>query len=343
MNPQSSAKASAYVVVDGHRNADFAPHVFFTEDFGHTWHPISGFPANLGVVRVLREDPVNPNLLFAGTEFGAYLSQDRGAHWSLLSGKLPTVRIDDIKIHPREHDLILATHGRSLWVLDDLTPLESPEKSTTAAGVTLFDSRPAISYRQIEVHAAMDADKTLRRRQSPLRRPLSPTASPPNPRTHQSFRIFDAQHALIQQFAGTADGRPQPRRLGSSLPHPGQGHAGAAVGRRHRLLLQNPSMGPVVLPGDYTVELSLGLGASAATLTRPIHVEDDPNVTLSTADRASRQAVILRGFEMYKLGHAADLRYSGPQESSHRPVRSPQGPTRPHSSPGLHRHLRQAR
>ncbi len=302
-------KGSAYVVIDGHRSADFFPHVLFTEDFGHTWRSISsGFPSNLGVVRVLREDPINPSLLFAGTEFGAYLSQDRGVHWSLLSGKLPTVRIDDIKIHPRDHDLILATHGRSLWVLDDLTPLESPEKSASAAGVTLFDSRPAISFRQIEIHAAMDADKPFLG-DNPLYGALITYRLASKPKEPPVLRIFDAQHTLIQQFTGTAD--QGLNRVAWDLRYPTLVRAtpeqqwAVATGFFYKSI-----QGPVVLPGDYTVELSLGSGAGATTLTRPIHVSDDPNVTLSDADRTARQAAILRGFELYKTGHDADRRYA---------------------------------
>ena len=88
-----------------------------------------------------------PRLLFAGTEFGAYVSFDRGEHWTLLESNLPTVRVDDIQIHPREHDLILGTHGRSLWVLDDITPLEQLAQARTSE-LTLFDMRPSISWRR---------------------------------------------------------------------------------------------------------------------------------------------------------------------------------------------------
>ena len=74
--------------------------------------------------RVIREQMRNQNLLFLGTEFGVYVSLDRGGRWTRLKGNLPVVRIDDIQIHPRDNDLVLGTHGRSIWVLDDITPLE---------------------------------------------------------------------------------------------------------------------------------------------------------------------------------------------------------------------------
>ena len=90
---------------------------------GRTWLPIAGnLPAH-GPVKVIREDPKNPRLLYAGTEFGAFLSLDGGTRWTKLD--LPTVAVDDIVVHPRDHDLVLATHGKSLFILDDVTPLQA--------------------------------------------------------------------------------------------------------------------------------------------------------------------------------------------------------------------------
>ena len=98
---------AAFVVFDAHRANDFGAYILATNDYGETWKSISGnLPNNKGSVRVVREDPRNTSLLFAGTEFGAYASFDRGEHWTLLKSNLPTVRVDDIQIHPREGDLI---------------------------------------------------------------------------------------------------------------------------------------------------------------------------------------------------------------------------------------------
>ncbi|HWS70760.1 MAG TPA: hypothetical protein VN605_01540, partial [Thermoanaerobaculia bacterium] len=97
-------------------------------------------------VKGFREDPVNPNLLFAGTEFGIFMTLDRGVHWQQLKEGLPTVAVDDIQIHPREHDVIIGTHGRSVFVLDDISGLEQLTPEKMRAKATLFDPRPATEY-----------------------------------------------------------------------------------------------------------------------------------------------------------------------------------------------------
>ena len=114
---------TAYVTFDGHRTDDHKPYVFKTTDFGETWTSVAG---NLpdGNVNVIREDPKNRNLLYLGTEYGFYISLDGGKEWKQFMNGLPTVRIDDILIHPRDNDLILGTHGRSIWIIDDITALQ---------------------------------------------------------------------------------------------------------------------------------------------------------------------------------------------------------------------------
>jgi photosystem II stability/assembly factor-like uncharacterized protein len=132
----------AYLAVDAHRSGNFAPLVYRTTDGGRTWQTIAAnLPAD-GSVKVVREDPVNPNLLFAGTEFGLFVSLDRGGHWTKFGG-LPTVAVDDLLIHPRDQDLVIATHGRSLYVLDDIRPLQQMSAAAAAEPVHLFAPRPA--------------------------------------------------------------------------------------------------------------------------------------------------------------------------------------------------------
>ncbi|MGH9317768.1 MAG: WD40/YVTN/BNR-like repeat-containing protein [Thermoanaerobaculia bacterium] len=136
----------AYVSIDGHRSDIFHPQIFATEDFGKTWTSIAAGLPEGGPVKALREDPVNPNLLFAGTEFGLFVSTDRGAHWMQMKEGLPTVAVDDIQIHPREHDLIIATHGRSIYVMDDISPLEQLTAEKLESEAVLLDPRPATEF-----------------------------------------------------------------------------------------------------------------------------------------------------------------------------------------------------
>ena len=147
---------TAYASVDGHRSDDLKPYVFVTKDYGKTWKMIvTGLPT-YGNVQVVREDPKNKDLLYLGTEFGLYASLDAGAHWEKFSNNYPTVRTDDILVHPRDNDLIIASHGRSIWIADDITPLQQLTPAVKDADVHLFDLRPAINYmsdRQLQQHS----------------------------------------------------------------------------------------------------------------------------------------------------------------------------------------------
>lgn len=138
---------TAYVAFDNHRADDFAVYLYMTTNYGGSWTRITtGIPQEAGTVHVIREDPVNPSLLFAGTEFGLFVSFNRGSNWQKMSNGLPTVPVDDLQIHPRDHDLILATHGRSLWIMDDISPLEQMSDNMLTSDLHLFDSRPGTTW-----------------------------------------------------------------------------------------------------------------------------------------------------------------------------------------------------
>ena len=139
--------ARAYASMDGHRSGDFKPYLFVTEDFGETWRPlVTGIPDHY-TMKAIREHPRNPALLFAGTERGAFVSVDRGAAWTRLGAPLPAVPVNDIQVHPRENDLILATHGRGIWVLDDISALEQLAGRSITSSFLLCGPRPAVQYR----------------------------------------------------------------------------------------------------------------------------------------------------------------------------------------------------
>ena len=146
-------EGTAYLAIDGHTSDLFAPFAFMTTDSGRTWKSIVGNLPATGPVKVVREDPRNKDLLYAGTEFGFYVSFDRGGHWTKLDNGLPTVAVDDIVIHPRDHDLVIATHGRSIYVMDDINPLQELSNDVLQEQAHLFTIRPAIEFQVLPAGA----------------------------------------------------------------------------------------------------------------------------------------------------------------------------------------------
>ena len=141
----ASSPSRAYVSFDRHHLGDFEPYIFVTDDFGRGWRRLdTRFPEKAGWVNVLVEHPRNPDLLFAGTETGLFVTMDRGVSWTRMEGDFPTVPVDDLVIHPRDNDLVVGTHGRSIYILDDITPLEQHDVST--ASPEMFEPRDATIF-----------------------------------------------------------------------------------------------------------------------------------------------------------------------------------------------------
>jgi photosystem II stability/assembly factor-like uncharacterized protein len=140
----SHAPGTAYVTYSGLRNDDFKAFVYKTTDYGATWTSIVGnLPAKS--INVIREDPFNPNLLFVGMDFGVYVSIDGGKSWQEMRNGLPTQPVHDLKIHPREHDLIVATHGRGIFVTD-ISALEEISDKTLAQDFYLFEVESKVKW-----------------------------------------------------------------------------------------------------------------------------------------------------------------------------------------------------
>jgi photosystem II stability/assembly factor-like uncharacterized protein len=137
----SVVQGRLYASFDGHRNDDFAPYVYVSDDLGDSWRRITSGLPDWSVNRV-KEHPRTTDLLFVANEIGVWISIDRGAAWHRLTGDLPTVPVDDMEIHPRDNDLILGTHGRSIWILDDLGVLESLAREDLAGDGVAFPVRP---------------------------------------------------------------------------------------------------------------------------------------------------------------------------------------------------------
>jgi len=285
------AEGTAYATFDGHRMNDFGIYVYTTTDFGQTWLPISkGIPHNNGVVSVIREHHRNPNLLFAGTETGAYVSFDRGESWVPLRLNLPTVPVDDIAIHPRENDLIFGTHGRSLWILDDITPLEELDKALLDEGLHLFDLRPATAW-SIYSHEAAPGHMIFTGPNPPYGALVTYylKARPGAPKK-AVVRVEDASGKKIREFEGPAE--PGINRTAWDLRYGPP--AGLTEGQIAGLNAQALSQGPLVEPGTYQITVLAGEERSS----KKVVVEGDPRITITAADRGARHDAIMRAYEL---------------------------------------------
>jgi hypothetical protein len=149
VEPSHFDSATVYVTFDNHMENDFRPYVYVSNDFGKTFRSISNNLPTGGVdfVHVIREDPANRDLLFLGTDVGAYVSTDRGSSWQRFMTGLPTVPVHDLQIHPRDRELIAATHGRSIWIVD-VAPLEQMNNTLMSRSATFFTPKTAYQYSQ---------------------------------------------------------------------------------------------------------------------------------------------------------------------------------------------------
>jgi sortilin (neurotensin receptor 3) len=146
--PSRFEEGTVYLTADGHRSNDFESHIFVSKDFGQTWQSAV---ANLKgeSVKTLTEDQKNPDVLYIGTETGLFVSLDRAKSWRRIKANLPTVRIDEITLHPRDNAMVLATHGRTIWILDHLEPIQEYAAAQAAAtDAKLFTSPPSSMYRR---------------------------------------------------------------------------------------------------------------------------------------------------------------------------------------------------
>lgn len=320
--------AVAYAAIDRSRLDDQAPYIYRTRDYGATWQRINDGITAPAFLRAVREDPQSKGLLFAGTEFGVYVSLDDGDHWQSLQLNLPSASVRDLAIHG--DDLVIATHGRSFWILDDIMPLRQSREAERARAAFLY--RPATAVR-------VDNDSFSG---TPLP-PEEPTAeNPPNgalidyflpaAATIVQIEIFDAQRNLVRRFASgnrSSDNAapdnaalkrpvaiaerwlPKPQavettagmhRLVWDLTWQNSGDAGADEDSEYRT-----SNGPKAIPGIYQVRLSV----DGRVLNESLKVVMDPR-SPATPEILTQQLQLSQKI----LGEVAEARRSLAEMSS---------------------------
>jgi photosystem II stability/assembly factor-like uncharacterized protein len=317
----NAEEGRVYATFDAHYSGDFAPYVYVSDDYGDRWRSItSGLPQTS--VNVLTEHPDEGNLLFLGNEVGVFVSLDGGDRWDALMNGLPTVPVDDIRVHPGYGDLLIGTHGRGIWVLDDIAPLEQLAGGSVRTGTPyLFRGGQAIQWRRRSVQEWTGSAE--------FRIPNPPVAArirywipegfevggsePATESTDQSGSDATDEGPQLEVKILTATGRDVRTIKGPATPgahevlwdfriepaYEPEGDQGGSGGPDTR-----GARGPTVLPGVYQIQVEVG----RITMFGDLSVRQDPRIDVSRADLAARQAAMMSMYQlqapMYHAGQA---------------------------------------
>ena len=204
IEPSHFDSATFYVAFDNHRRDDFRPYLYVTSDFGKSFRSIASNLPTGGpdFLHVVREDPVNRDLLFVGTDVGAYVSLDRGGSWQKFMTGLPTVPVHDLRIHPREHELIAATHGRSIWIVD-IAPLQQMTATVLAASTHLFAPKTAYQYGERPGASGSPGHKVFEAQSAPFGADIAYRVASGRPRSQAQIVITDVRGDTVQRLTGS--------------------------------------------------------------------------------------------------------------------------------------------
>tara|TARA_B100000586_G_scaffold49892_1_gene33199 strand:+ start:5090 stop:8200 length:3111 start_codon:yes stop_codon:yes gene_type:complete len=323
-----------YATFDGHERDDYRPYVYRSDDYGNTWEPIvSGLPDD-ATVNIIVEHPRNENLLFLGNEIGVFVSIDRGDSWAQLKNNLPTVPVDDIVIHPRENDLVLGTHGRGIWILDDITPLEEISEDVLNTDAHIFSARRTPMWRVTRwqewspgtwrvsnpapgarIHYYLKEDAPLPSPTVDARRddgggrsggrgggrgganqmPSSVPATPPEPTV--KLTVLDGNGGFVREFEGPGRAGVQTALWDFRIADAyTTTTSGGGFGGGGRRGGGGGPRGPEVLPDTYTVRLEAG----GRTTETTVEVVLDPRIQVPMDVLQDRQDAMMDAYNLAK-------------------------------------------
>jgi photosystem II stability/assembly factor-like uncharacterized protein len=298
IEPSRFDAGTAYLVVDAHRMDDHRPHLWKTSDHGRTWKSLASGLAKDVYLHVVREDPRKRGMLFAGSDRGVVFSPDDGATWTSLRLNLPTVPVHDLVV--KDDDLVVGTHGRSIFILDDLAPLREWSAALAAEPLRLLPVRPATQWTRV----------------SPVSSHLKgPGENPPagailsywleeKPRGPVTLEILDGKGELVRRLtsvakereapeddpdAGDEPAKPLPAEPGLQRASWDLRHEGATRIKGAKIDAGDPETGPLALPGTYTARLTV----DGRTQETPIEVRPDPRSSVPRADLEAQLALAL--------------------------------------------------
>ena len=299
IEPSPFDAAAAYVVVDAHRLDNMKPYLFKTTDFGRTWIRLDSKLPQEVYLHAVREDPARPGLLYLGTERGVMFSTDGGANWLPLKLNLPTVAVHDLVV--KEDDLVVGTHGRSVWILDDLQPIREFDARTAAKDVHLFPVADAIRWR-------LGGSSYGSRTASFVNPPAGASIYyflKEKPKGELKIEILDAQNRVVRALSSvprepdysSEEDDPEDFKKAALPADKGVQRAawdlnweGAKKIKGGKIDTGDPSEGPRAVPGAYTVRLTV----DGRTQTTGLKVAPDPRGSIPAADLEAQLAYALR-------------------------------------------------
>ena len=287
-------EGTAYATFDRHSFGDMAPYMYRTRDFGKTWTRLIGpESAVAGYAHVVREDSVNRELLFVGTEFGLWISVDDGRSWAEFKGSnFPRVAVRDLVVQPRDNDLVIATHGRGIWIIDDITPLRALNEETMARDVSFLPSR-MLQQRVLAGGGWPEGDATFSGAN-----PTEGAVITYYQKTRHVFgrlklEVLDATGKVIDTLpAGKRKGinrvvwtmRVKPPRVPTAA-----------------MPAQGSSQGPRLLPGNYTIRLT----KAGEVYTQALNVDLDRRAQFTLEDRRAQFEAVMEAHALF--GRMSDL------------------------------------
>lgn len=281
IEPSRHVEGRVYLAVNNYRNDDFANYLYRSDDYGGTWRAIVGDLPAARVARTVREDPRAATVLYLGTELGVFYTNDGGQHWAELKNNLPTAAANDLFVHPRDNDLVVGTHGRGIWILDNVNALQELTPQVAASGAHLFTIEPAtmIRYRRERGHTG----DMIFRGQNPPRGAIIDyyLRQAPDSGAAIAITIHDRSGREVNRLSPTR--RAGINRVVWNLRHAEIGPAEPDEDDGDAL------PGPWVLPGDYTVRLAVG----GRRQERRVQVLDDPRIEVEEQERRRWHATMV--------------------------------------------------
>ncbi|MDE3136157.1 MAG: hypothetical protein KGL59_06265 [Acidobacteriota bacterium] len=276
------ASGTAFVSFDRHQMNDFAPYAYVTRDYGKTWTAISS--GLRGYVNIVSQDPRQPNLLYAGTELGIFASFDGGRNWADLRLGLPPLPVTDLKVHPRDNDLIIATHARGFYILDDATPLQQLA-AATAEKVSLFKPMPAIRYIPWSDTSTVGGQVWLAKNRlyGSIISYYLKEAMPNSEKV--KLTILDSDGHVLRELEG-----PGARGINRVVWNLRENPLVGIVPNPQKAWPAPGLPGMLAMPGEYTVRLE----ASGETVRQKLQVVMNPRIQISPADLAAYHEAVLR-------------------------------------------------